>query len=82
MWCFLGDINYFQDFLSDAAAVVEPQRTLKCKDSGFQWGAVENLAFRTLKAVLAQETYLQLLIPTQQPSPTQMHPLTFVLERC
>ncbi|MCP3667576.1 MAG: hypothetical protein GY696_34635 [Gammaproteobacteria bacterium] len=78
---FLGAINYFQDFLSDAAAVAEPLKALTHKDSGFQWGAVEDLAFRTLRAMLAQETQLQLFDPHAETSSPQMH-RTLVLERC
>ncbi len=60
---FLGAINYFQDFLQDVASIAEPLRALTRKETSFQWTHVEDLAFRTLKAMLAEKTQLQIFDP-------------------
>ena len=60
---FLGAINYFQDFLKDVASIAEPLRALTRSDATFKWDNPEDLAFRTLKAMLADQTQLQIFDP-------------------
>lgn len=60
---FLGMVNYFQDFVRDATSLAEPLRKLTRKDQEFVWDQEQDLAFRTLKAAVAEETLLQIFDP-------------------
>ena len=55
---FLGFTNYYRRFVRHYAEVAHPLTDLTKKDIGFQWGPMQERAFRALKAALCKAPIL------------------------
>lgn len=55
---FLGLVNYVGRFIPHLATISEPLRALTKKDSKFEWGEQQRLAFKNLKNCLSSEMSL------------------------
>ena len=56
---FLGFANYYRRFIPGFAAVAHPLTELTKKDVNWQWGPMEEQAFRTLQQQLCEAPILQ-----------------------
>lgn len=61
--CFLGTLNYYQDFLPDFAEEAEPLRELTRKDVKFNWTKRRQTAFFKLKEMINRDLKLGIFDP-------------------
>ena len=61
--CFLGMLNYYQDFLPKFTRISEPLRELTRKGVSFEWTARRQTAFQTLKEMIRCDLKLGIFDP-------------------
>ena len=60
---FLGMVDFYRDFLRDVTSLEEPLRMLTRKGQSWQWGREQDMAFRTLKAIMKEDLKVHLFDP-------------------
>ena len=60
---FLGMVDFYRDFLRDVVSLVEPLRRLTRKAQPWKWGTEEEMAFKTVRAVLEEDLRVYLFDP-------------------
>ena len=60
---FLGKVDFYRDFLRDIVSLVEPLRRLTRKGQPWKWGVEEDMAFKTVRAILEEDLRIHLFDP-------------------
>ena len=60
---FLGMVDFYRDFVRDVTSLEEPLRKLTRKGQPWQWGSEQEMAFRTLKAIMKEDLKVHLFDP-------------------
>ena len=60
---FLGMVDFYRDFLRDIVSLVEPLRRLTRKGQPWKWGVEEDMAFKTVRAILEEDLRIHLFDP-------------------
>lgn len=55
---FLGVVNYYRGFIPSASSIMSPLHNLLCKDTNWDWGSKEQVAFEAIKKELASDRVL------------------------
>ena len=60
---FLGMVDFYRDFVRDVTSLEEPLRKLTRKGQPWQWEKEQDIAFRTLKAIMKEDLKVHLFDP-------------------